>query len=106
MPANWHLFRRRDQLADSVRAAGKPWVITHGQMHAANIVDTRDDTLLLVDWDCVDPVAIELYRHIGLLWAICADTALFRSPHADNADTRHEWNNLQVALSTVDAWPS
>lgn len=136
------LFGRCDQLAYAVRAAGKPWVITHGQMHAANIVHTRNDTLLLVDWDCValaprerdlgtwdneldpktdedwaaytaagqppdiDPVASELYQHLGLLWPICADTAIFRSPHADNADTRHEWNNLQTALSALDAGPS
>lgn len=136
------LFRRCDQLADAVRAAGTSWVITHGQMHTANVVHTRDDTLLLVDWDCValaprerdlgtwdndldpktdedwaaytsagqprglDPAAIELYRHIGILWAICADTAIFQSPHVNDADTRHEWNNLQVALSAVDAWTS
>jgi spectinomycin phosphotransferase len=132
------LFRRCDELADAVRAADKPWVVTHGQMHAANIIRTRGDVLLVVDWDCVavaprerdlgtwandldpktdedwaaytsagqpqdiDPTAIELYRHIGLLWGVCADTELFRSPHVDNADTRHEWKNLQTALSEID----
>lgn len=131
-------FRRCDELAEAVRAGEKPWVVTHGQMHAANIIRTRDDVLLLVDWDCValaprerdlgtwgndldpktdedwaaytsagqprdiDPAAIELYRYIGLLWGVCADTELFRSPHVDDADTRHEWKNLQIALSEID----
>jgi hypothetical protein len=49
----------------------------------------------------VDPTAIELYRFIGLLWGICADTELFRSTHVDGADARHEWNNLETALSQV-----
>jgi spectinomycin phosphotransferase len=47
------LFDRCDELADAVRATNKPWVVTHGQMHAANIIRTKDDVLLLVDWDCV-----------------------------------------------------
>lgn len=131
------LFRRCDELADTVRAADKSWVVTHGQMHAANTIRTTGDVLLLVDWDCVavaprerdlgtwendldpkthedwaaytsagqprdiDHTAIELYRHIGVLWGVCADTELFRSPHVDNADTRHEWKNLQTSLSRI-----
>ena len=131
------LFARCDELAEAVRAADTRWVMTHGQMHARNIVWTDDDQLLFVDWDCaavaprerdlgtwandldpktdedwaaytsagqsreVDPTAIELYRLIGLLWGICADTELFRSTHVDGADARHEWNNLETALSQV-----
>src|SRR5215471_13552058 len=134
-----NLFHRCDELGDAVRAAGRPWVVTHGQVHAANVVRAAGDALLLVDLEClaiaprerdlgtwgndldpktdedwaaysapgqrldIDPTAVELYRLIGLLWGICADTALFRSPHVDNADTRHEWQNLQTALSQVDA---
>ncbi|HUS61851.1 MAG TPA: phosphotransferase [Acidimicrobiales bacterium] len=130
-------FRRCDELADAVRAADKPWVVTHGQMHGGNIVRTRDGVLLLVDWDCaavaprerdlgtwengldpkddedwaaytsagqprdIDPTAMELYRHIGLLWGVCADTAMFRSPHVDDGDSRHEWKNLQTALAQM-----
>lgn len=133
-----HLISRCDELAVAVRAADKPWVVTHGQMHAGNVVRTRGDVLLLlVDWDCaavaprerdlgtwandldpktdedwaaytsagqprdIDLAAIEFYRHIGLLWGICADTYIFRGPHVDDADTRHEWKNLQTALSKL-----
>jgi spectinomycin phosphotransferase len=131
------LFRRCDELAAAVRAADKPWVVTHGQMHAGNIIRTRDDVLLLVDLDCVavaprerdlgtwkngldpkndedwaaytsagqprdlDPNAIELYRHIGLLWGVCVDAEIFRLQHVDDGDTRHEWNNLQTSLSEI-----
>jgi spectinomycin phosphotransferase len=133
------LIDRCNDLAHAVRATDKRWVVTHGQMHALNIVHTRDDALLLVDWDCVavaprerdlgtwandldpkteedwaaytsagqprdmDPTAMEMYRHIGLLWPICADTELFRSPHIDDADSRHEWNVLQNSLSNLES---
>lgn len=46
-------FDRCEELAESVRAADVPWVITHGQVHEANVVRTTDDRLLFVDWDCV-----------------------------------------------------
>ena len=141
MGAILDLFDRCEELAEAVRAAGNPWVVTHGQVHAENVIRSADDTLLLVDWECVavaprerdlgtwgnqldpktdddwavytaagqprgiDPAAVELYRHIELLWGICADTALFRSPHVDNPDTRHEWSNLQTALSRMDRQP-
>jgi spectinomycin phosphotransferase len=50
----------------------------------------------------VDPTAVDLYRHVALLWTICADTEVFRSPHVDNADARHEWSNLQRALTEIN----
>lgn len=132
------LVSRCTELADAVRGAGKPWVLTHGQMHGGNIVWTKKGDLLLVDWDCatiaprerdlgtwandldpktdddraaysaageppeLDPTAIELYRNVSLLWTICADTEVFRSPHDDDADARHEWNNLRTALSSLE----
>jgi len=132
------LFHRCEALAEAVRGSGKPWVVTHGQVHEFNVVRSGRDKLVLVDWECVavaprerdlgtwgndldpktdddwaayapdgqprdiDSSAVELYRYIGLLWGICADTALFRSQHVDNGDTRHEWTNLRNALSMVD----
>ena len=130
-------FHRCDELAGAVRAADEPWVVTHGQMHGGNIIQTDDNTLILVDWESVAvaprerdlgtwgnnldpktdedwaayasvgqprgiaPNAMELYRLIGLLWGICNDTEIFRNAHVDNGDTRHEWNELQVALSAI-----
>lgn len=133
------LVSRCTELADAVHAAGKPWVVTHGQMHGGNVVWTKTGDLLLVDWDCaaiaprerdlgtwandlvpktaddwavysagggppeLDPTAMELYRHVSLLWTICADTEVFRAPHGDDADARHEWNNLRTALSVLES---
>ena len=53
MDAILELFRRCDDLAEMVLAADIPWVITHGQVHEANVVRTIDDRLLFVDWECV-----------------------------------------------------
>lgn len=50
----------------------------------------------------IDPTTMELYRQVGRLWTICADTEVFRSPHVDDADARHEWRNLQAALAEID----
>lgn len=131
------LIGRCEELARAVHASGRPWVVTHGQMHAGNIVWTTSGELLLVDWDCaavtprerdlgtwgndldpkthedwavysaagepreIDQTARELYRNVALLWTICTDTEVFRFPHTDDADARHEWNNLQTALAQL-----
>jgi spectinomycin phosphotransferase len=40
-----------DELAASVRDNARPWVITHGEPHRANVIRARDGSLHLVDWD-------------------------------------------------------
>lgn len=99
------LWDRCDKLADEVRDAGVEWVITHGQLHSANVLRAIGDAPILIDWDCValaprerdlgrhwgglaeprtredwaaytsagagagiNPPAVDLYWHIGLLW--------------------------------------
>lgn len=63
------LFHRSDELADGVREAATPWVITHGQLHTANIVraKAKGGVPVLVDWDCVAiaPRERDLGRHWG-----------------------------------------
>ena len=44
---------RYDELVARVRAQSSPWVITHGEPHAANILRELDDALHLIDWDTV-----------------------------------------------------
>lgn len=46
-------LERHDRLANAVRRSGEPWVITHGEPHAGNVMRRRDGTLLLIDWDTV-----------------------------------------------------
>jgi hypothetical protein len=130
------LWDRCDELADEVRDAGVEWVITHGQLHPANVLRAIGDVPILIDWDCValaprerdlgrhwgglaeprtredwvaytsagagagiNPSAVDLYWHIGLLWGLCVSTGTLHSPHVDDADTRHMWTMLQSLLS-------
>lgn len=46
------LFARYDLLVESIRAAAVPFVITHGEPHAGNVVHTEAGPLL-IDWDTV-----------------------------------------------------
>lgn len=47
------MFDRYDELAGRVRTNDQPWVVTHGEPHAANTMWTDDDALVLIDWDTV-----------------------------------------------------
>jgi spectinomycin phosphotransferase len=41
-----------DALAEDVRSADTPWVVTHGEPHPGNLMWT-DDSFVLIDWDTV-----------------------------------------------------
>lgn len=134
--ALWH---RCDELADEVRDARVEWVITHGQLHSANVLRAIGGVPILLDWDCVaiaprerdlgrhwgglaepktpsdwaaytsagavagiNPSAVDLYWHIGLLWGICVSTGALHSPHVDDPDSQHMWTMLQSLLSEAD----
>lgn len=45
-----------------------------------------------------NPLAVELYGHIGLLWDLCVSTGALRAAHVDDPDTRHMWRMLQSSL--------
>lgn len=47
----------------------------------------------------LDPSAIELYRLLWMLSDLTSFTAIFRSPHADDADTRVAWRSLRSSYS-------
>jgi hypothetical protein len=118
-------LRLFDSLADEVRSNRPPWVITHGEPHAANIIWTADGPRL-IDWDTVliapaardlwmleppgrpglpetDP-AILLYR---LRWDL-ANIALFvvgfRVLHENTADAAESWRNLQQDARLKERW--
>ena len=44
---------RYGDLVSRVRAQSSPWVVSHGEPHAANILRERNGTLHLIDWDTV-----------------------------------------------------
>lgn len=123
-------FARFDGLLDRVRAAGGPYVITHGEPHPGNLLHTRAG-LCLVDWDmtalarperdlwwvisgdqgasryswrtgwAVNQDALALYR---LRWGL-DDIAEFlseiRGPHQRTADTLVSWTGLQETLESI-----
>ncbi|HYS27903.1 MAG TPA: phosphotransferase [Candidatus Limnocylindria bacterium] len=118
-------LRLFDTLADDVRSNRRPWVITHGEPHAANIVWTADGPRL-IDWDTVliapaardlwmleppgrpglpetDP-AILLYRLRWDLANIALFVAGFRVPHEDSADAAESWRNLQRDARLNERW--
>jgi hypothetical protein len=47
----------------------------------------------------INPPAVDLYGHTGLLRGLCASTGTLRSPHVGDAGTRHMRTMLQALLS-------
>lgn len=123
-----HRFLKRfGELAADVLAKDR-MVVTHGEPHRANTIDTAAG-IVLVDWDtariapperdlwmligedatvsdeytkrtgvAIDQNAVALYR----LWWDLTEVSLyieqFRAPHEENADTRTAWGGLQEHL--------
>jgi len=104
-------------LAESVRTRDTPWVVTHGEPHPGNTIETPGG-LVLIDWDTValaprerdlwmfedrapealaaylevagvelDPAAMELYRLAWTLTDLAAFASVLRSPHDVDADS-------------------
>lgn len=105
-----------DGLVDEVRNDATPWVVTHGEPHAANVIWTSDGPRL-VDWDTariapagrdlwmLEPsgkaaareqdTAIVMYRLGWDLAEIAIYVSGFRLPHETTADTLESWKNLE-----------
>ena len=120
-------FARFDGLLDRVRAAGGPYVITHGEPHPGNLLRTRAG-LCLIDWDMtalarperdlwwvisgdqdaarysqrtgwtVNQDALALYRLRWDLDDIAGFLSHIRGPHQQTADTLMTWTELQKTL--------
>ena len=129
------MLGKYDDLAGSARSRDEPWVITHGEPKADNLLVT-DDGLRLVDWDTalVAPAARDLWwveagsgeelaryteltgRRVAhddvtfyrLQWDL-ADIASyvgwFTAPHARTPDTEIGWTALSEALRLDRNWP-
>jgi spectinomycin phosphotransferase len=121
-----------DNFSDQVVTAGLPPVITHGEPHPGNVLNTADG-LVLVDWDTAGLAAPErdiwmvdsgtghelaLYadasgRHLDMntiaayrvrwkLDDIATFVKQFRSPHDQTADTELAWVSLGKSLQSGD----
>ncbi len=122
------VLERYDLLVNKVAARPDRWVLTHGEPHRGNTIDTSHG-VALIDWDTallapperdlwtlidedagvageysectgtpIDPVAVELYR---LWWDLCEISLYaseFHAPHEDTDDTQVAWAKLQICL--------
>jgi spectinomycin phosphotransferase len=119
---------RHASLAASVRQSQSSWVVTHGEPHPGNIIQTAAGPRL-VDWDTVrlapperdlavldagsgqeleryarasgrsvDGDALQLFRIGWRLADIAIYVAQFRRPHVANDDVDAAWRNLNDCL--------
>jgi spectinomycin phosphotransferase len=111
------LLHRYDQLVPKVLGDKEKWVVTHGEPHPGNVMRTGAG-VKLIDWDTVrlapperdlwmiapeegaNPEAIDLYRRWWTLSEICGYAATLRAPHAEDANTRIAWRELETYLSS------
>jgi spectinomycin phosphotransferase len=129
------LLSEYDHRVDALRGRGEPWVVTHGETHAQNLLATADGPVLL-DWDTalvapaardlwmvesgsgeelsryaeltgrqVDPDDLATYR---LWWDLCEVAEYvrwFRAPHTRTADTEIAWGGLAGTMRVRERWP-
>jgi spectinomycin phosphotransferase len=122
------VLREYDRLVVDVGGRPERTVLTHGEPHRGNTINTATG-VVLIDWDtalrapperdlwslidedpsiaaeyaartgvAIDDAALRLYR---LWWDLCEIslyTALFRAPHVDSDDTRVAWGGLETHL--------
>jgi spectinomycin phosphotransferase len=112
-------FATYDELVELASADPTPWVITHGEPHAGNVIWT-DDGPRLVDWDTalIAPAARDLWAVAGpsadpgfalyrLRWdltEIALYVSEFRRPHDRTADTVVSWRGLQHSADQCQAF--
>jgi spectinomycin phosphotransferase/16S rRNA (guanine(1405)-N(7))-methyltransferase len=119
------LLGEHDQLADQARRRPERLVLTHGEPHPGNLIETTDGWML-VDWDtalmapperdlwllrgaersifdaytdvtgrAVLDTMLELYRLTWALGDVASLAARFHRNHDDTADARFEWASMQ-----------
>jgi spectinomycin phosphotransferase len=124
------LVGRFDALATRVAGTGTARVITHGEPHPGNVLDTGRG-LVLIDWDTVglaiperdlwlvaddddereryadatehrpDGIALDLYALRWQLADMGISLDLLRSPHVESADTEESWLSLDHCLQVA-----
>ncbi len=128
------LLSLADCLAADLSTRSTDWVITHGEPHPANVMQT-DHGYVLLDWDTValapperdiwmlagdtsdeptiytnatghqlDPVALNFFRLRWGLADLAAFTNVLRSPHRQSTDTVKAYEGLTYCLTTRERW--
>ena len=127
-------LRAYDQLAGRVRNESGPWVVTHGEPHAANVI-RAGEARLLVDWDTValapperdlwmpvvggtdaaeiyvqetgtqlDVTALDFFRLTWDLKDLAEYLNVLRSPHQENEDTVRQYQALRGCAAIREEW--
>jgi len=116
------LLSLADRLAAEAEQRGSPWVVTHGEPHAANVMRTNDGRVL-VDWDTValapperdlwmlvdddqHDAALDFFRLTWDLKDIAEYLNVLRSPHEENEDTVRQHGALTNCAAIRDTWSS
>jgi spectinomycin phosphotransferase len=128
------LLTLADRLSADAQTRGGSWVVTHGEPHAANVMQTRDGRLL-VDWDTValapperdlwmlvaggrdaadtyvramgtqpNEAALDYFRLTWDLKDFAEYLNVLRSPHQENEDTVRQCQALSNCAASRDAW--
>ena len=119
------LLALADRLSALVLARNRPWVITHGEPHAANVIEAGRQHFL-VDWDTValapperdfwllagddlrrddlDQDALALFRLSWDLNDLASYLNVLRAPHAENEDTRRALTGVTNCAASRDRW--
>lgn len=128
------LMSLADRLAADAQTRSGPWVVTHGEPHAANVLRTRDGQRLL-DWDTValgpperdlwhvvsegtdardvyereagarlDDAALDFFRLTWDLKDVAEYLNVLRSPHRENDDTLRHYRALTQIGDVRDRW--
>jgi len=116
------LLSLADRLAAEAEQHGAPWVVTHGEPHAANVMRTNDGRVL-VDWDTValapperdfwmlvdddqHDAALDFFRLTWDLKDIAEYLNVLRSPHQENEDTVRQHEALTNCAAIRGTWSS
>jgi spectinomycin phosphotransferase len=130
------LLALADRLAGEARAHGGPWVVTHGEPHAGNVIRTTEG-YVLVDWDTValgpperdlwlvvedgtdaaeqyenetgrqvDETALDFFRVTWDLKDLAEYLNALRAPHTENEDTLTWYGALRGCRDVHERWSS
>lgn len=118
------LLALADRLAAEVEEHGSPWVITHGEPHAGNVMRTNRQHFL-VDWDTValapperdlwmvlgdtpsagvDETALNFFRLTWDMKDLAGYLDVLRSPHQRSGDTEIAFECITACVASRDRW--
>jgi spectinomycin phosphotransferase len=129
------LLALADRLSAEAQTRGGRWVVTHGEPHAANVIQTSEGRVL-VDWDTVaiapperdlwmlvdsgDPgdryvratgravndAALDFFRLAWDRGDLAEYLSVLRSPHQENDDTLRQYRAVVNCGATRESWSS